>query len=435
MDKAQKELIKTYWHFRKIANDQGGEEIEPWELTPYSLEHVFDPENAVYEMKGETLGRYFEMFPEKAQEHEYVLNTLPTGKILSLVSRYPEYAKRYDMKDVLTNARKYDVSVFAQKQPELVKDMDLSRIFDDEDDFSMVVNILIAEPELEKNFDLTTYAPNGWTVKRLLIKHPQFAKYPNLIEAMDNHDLASVLKEKPELVKVLPLDKMSDYEKRELVKKRPELFSYFKDEITKSFILSDLLLEQPHLWEEMDEKQRAALSDHGIIEVISEHPEYYDRMIKYMDEVNKSDIRDLLVAEPRLWKKLDLSKLDDYEITKMLTANPDIAKYLPQEILDKAEGLWMKDMLAQRPELLKYYDISDWSGYDLRSLLDKNPKLVDKINTTNMSEFDIVSLLEDHPEVIKYFKDRLGEINPWSVKNLLQKHPKLAKWFDNNYKK
>jgi len=164
MDKAQKQLVDTYFRKRKLANDNGMEMARGYaDVTDYADEFGLYHK---YEMK------YLVDANRLDLNHEHIDMVRP------FIMTYPEYADKLDY-DSFASFNSEEAAELIVLRPELITKFNLKRLFRREIDGpvwkSEVSYILENHPELIKYFPVHEFQP---ALVRDLVKHtPELKHY------------------------------------------------------------------------------------------------------------------------------------------------------------------------------------------------------------------------------------------------------------------
>ena len=122
-------------------------------------------------------------------------------------------------------------------------------------------------------------------------------------------------------------------------------------------------------------------------------------------------IADILVKQPSLVNKLDLSKLSYEESNSFDTI------------------FRINYILKYQPQLIDYFDMSGFDEYNITDLLINQPLLIDKVNLSNLNDENITDLLIAQPKLINRLD--LSILDDKHISEILKKQPQLAKYFNN----
>lgn len=208
MDKAQKELIKTYYRKRNIVVKQED---------PLNPKNHFRPyEYSVIALKNNLINK---------DNFHYI-------DMVEAVINNPEIVKYIDNMNIFNDLA---VSSILRKQPKLIeyfKDR-----LDNIDNNNFIIRILMKQPQLMEYFkdrfeDDMLDNSSIENIVELILKQPQLTKYLKyrLHEISDNY-VADILKEHPQLIEYFKdlSHKININYVADIVKEHPQLKKYFED--------------------------------------------------------------------------------------------------------------------------------------------------------------------------------------------------------------
>jgi len=120
-------------------------------------------------------------------------------------------------------------------------------------------------------------------------------------------------------------------------------------------------------------------------------------------------IADILVKQPSLVNKLDLSKIS-YEESNSFDTTYKI-NYI----------------LKYQPQLIDYIDISGFDGYHIADLLIIQPLLIDKVDLSILNDENITDILKEQPKLINRLD--LSILDDKHISEILKEQPQLAPYF------
>jgi len=199
MDKAQKQLVDTYFRKRKIAveltNNEGERlnELKPYEMRCGLISGILADYDFTYNSKWELIDKHPELLnkfdikslgrtmmsvllvshPEFLDAFKPYFNQFWGEDIARVLKNHPQFINAFD----LSKLNNYDIREILRNQPQLNNKLNTSRLTSWD-----VAEILSNKPELADRFDLTKL--NGGEIESLIRNQPQFA---------DRFDLSSVL--------------------------------------------------------------------------------------------------------------------------------------------------------------------------------------------------------------------------------------------------
>ena len=220
--------------------------------------------------------------------------------------------------------------------------------------------------------------------------------------------------------------------------------------------------------------------------IVKLFPDFELNIDRY-DLTSSYDVAIVLIIKPEMITKIDKSVLDslmNWQVSNILTANPELIPYLKEE-LNKMYGFQIEDLIEAKPTYFKtildsldennihsalhmllskdmkylpifikqgYIDINSeddykrYSGYyrqypkvyelnpsllsrldkyDLRDILQKEPKIFKILgdNVEKLGEYDLDYALEKNPKLFLYLGDFANKISSWTLSDIIKKKP------------
>jgi hypothetical protein len=173
----------------------------------------------------------------------------------------------------------------------------------------------------------------------------------------------------------------------EILKYKPQLIDYFKDK--------DKILYE--------------LRGSGIIEILSKHPQLFDKFEFLLNRLTTKDISIILSRQPQLIGKFE-DKLKDLRLDDIVS------------------------ILLIQPQLIEKFEnrISGCSIDDATLILSKQPQLIEKIENRLDSLYpnQIVYILSKQPSLIEKFENVLNKLYYNEIDEILEKQPQLKPYFE-----
>ena len=221
MDKPQKELIKTYYHFRNIVEDQDSYEkgLNKYEIIPYALDNKLI-DSKIIQNNAAPMIKYN---PELIK---YVdIDSISPDEIQSIILELPQFANVFDLKKIGFG---YHIANILIKHPQLIDQFNLKSLSP-----YNIIDILKEQPNLKEKL-FSGYVFNSEYESQL----PKFLKlYPEIAKKINFGDisggwLSAILTENPNMIKYIKkylknID--DDMDLIHLLQKQPQMKKYFKD--------------------------------------------------------------------------------------------------------------------------------------------------------------------------------------------------------------
>jgi hypothetical protein len=186
MDKAQKQLVDTYFRKRAMATEQGsGMHFHPYEIN--------------YELK------------TGAKD----INNLPRKTLVSMLINFPQWFDKVERPNILND---FELGVLLSAQPQLIDKFKPERIHVLGD--TPIAIILSKQPQLVDRFDLSV---------------------------LDHKDIADILSNQPSLYDKLGSNKFDHIDIAKVLEKQPSLADKFNLDLLDHLDLIMILNDQPEL--------------------------------------------------------------------------------------------------------------------------------------------------------------------------------------------
>jgi len=314
MDKAQKQLVDTYFRKRKIASDidydDGGDEGSPYSFRNYEIRYTVINSNMTLNANMlETL------FGGNDKEHE---------NDEDLYNPYPYYQKNKRF----VNLNKVDDSGLVFLLQHWFKDY-ISMITPEKlnslpgKDIALIISY---NPNAVKNFDLNKL--NSADIPIVLSRQYGLGNYFDL-NRMDTKDAVSLFSKRPYLIKNYDTTRFSGEETRQLASKEYNLIPFL-----------DMNKIEPHslVFHKFGEYEDSKIM--GFL--IGEHPELIDKFD--LSKIGRTGIHEIIDKQPQFAKLFDLNKLESRDIWITLRNHPELySLYKERDILknlnDKDKGV------------------------------------------------------------------------------------------------
>ena len=190
MDKAQKQLIDTYFRKRKLATEVGsGMHYYPYELSYQILSGQKD------------------------------INQFPRKTIVSILSKYPQWFDKVNKPDTFND---FEIGVILSEQPQLFNKFNPARLRALDD--TAIALILQKQPQSADRFDLTDFS--HWDAAKIVAEQPQLLNKFN-IDKFNGYDINTILEKQPQFVDYFDLNKLQPLEFIQILHAQPQLKDKF----------------------------------------------------------------------------------------------------------------------------------------------------------------------------------------------------------------
>lgn len=170
---------------------------------------------------------------------------------------------------------------------------------------------------------------------------------------------------------------------------------------------------------------------------------YYDYETAYLvindmydvSKVTHNDMVSLIIHQPKVITKFDLSELNDMEIMEILFEHHNLIDYFKPYLSKITSGGDIKNVILTLGEydLTKYFDLSKLKKIDITHILVHRPELIDVLKPyiDDLNAFNIITILKSQPKLIDSLKLELYKLNEVMIYGLLLRYPQLKPYFDN----
>lgn len=190
MDKAQKQLIDTYFRKRKLATEVGsGMHFYPYELSYQILSGQKD------------------------------INQFPRKTAVSILMGHPQWFDKVNKPDTFKDN---EIGLILMSQPQLFDKFNPQRIRALDD--GSISLILQKQPQLADRFDLTDMS--HWDAAKLVAEQPQLLNKFS-VNNFNGYDINTILEKQPQLVDMFDLNKLQPLEFIQILHAQPQLKDNF----------------------------------------------------------------------------------------------------------------------------------------------------------------------------------------------------------------
>jgi hypothetical protein len=161
-------------------------------------------------------------------------------------------------------------------------------------------------------------------------------------------------------------------------------------------------------------------------------------------------------------KDFDISELDIRRRVYLVSFNPELIdilnKYVPFGPDTTGYAVYVSLILVRQPQLADKFDLSEISGlsisdiletqpklvhqfgqylykldsYQIRRVLIVQPQLIDEFDLDKLDNWDISAILFVYPQLINHFSGSdLSKLEEYHIKKISEKHPELAEKINN----
>jgi len=238
MDKAQKELIKSYYHARNIAVDMEDHSYYRYELNPYALKNGLLKVDA---LDGVDMVELIVADPTTLDDLEKASNKiyyrLTSMDVSEILQNRPELYDKLSTKFNLNKLTQTSIARILVKQPQLYTKFNLSTL----DSGISITELLKSQPRFIYAVDLNHL--NGHNIGELLqtyLENNDKESYDKLMEAVNfaelpNNELFRVFFKVPQTMDLFDQEKINEIFREdpifasEFIVKQPEYFDKIRD--------------------------------------------------------------------------------------------------------------------------------------------------------------------------------------------------------------
>lgn len=356
-----------------------------------------------------------------------------------IIRNQPELIKYLD----LSSFSKIQIIRLLTSNPDIVDDFDLSNFT-----LTEIIRLVLRQPKFIKlldKFNIDEFT-NG-NIFDLVFKYPQLAERFDL-NKLDAYSIYEILLKYTDLVTKINKDILSTIEKEDtntLINTHPQLKQYF-DNLQTNIInetLKRIIKEELDNQEFMNlvdmikssdlDQTSLALQIATANKADKQFEDYFKISLKeYTRVFNKvvlpisknSNLEETL--EVLIEQNLDLTKIDGEHICYILREYPKLFKELDINKIDDTKDIIY--LLLRQPQFIGNFDLTKLDGEDICHLIIEYPKWIHKLDTTKMDGVDIYMVLLDRPELVD--KLNLNVIKRKDILHLLEYEPQLKPYFD-----
>ena len=308
--------------------------------------------------------------------------------------------------------------------------------------------------------DATEKQLDAYEAQIIIKLFPDFDLNVERYDLEKTYNVSTVLIIKPEKITEISeevLESLQNWEVGSLLKTRPELANAFKKQLNNlySFQIDDIIEANPNSYQTilnvLDEKHRKEaiyklikmdvnnlpkLIKNKYIDINSdedyERYKYYYKEFPKIFELNPSllskldtyDLRKILVKEPKLFKLLgdNAEKLNDYNLDFALEENPKLFLYIG-DYINKVSKWTIGDIIKNKPIALNYIPkdfIKDNLGSSrISDIIQSVPRLAKKLGLL-IPTSDVQWVMSRNPKTIKYFPESVfQDMSKYEITNIL----------------
>ena len=177
-----------------------------------------------------------------------------------------------------------------------------------------------------------------------------------LITVEDNEEYAAnLIVHNPELIKYFDLNILIDSEITEILTAHPQTVEYFKNMDLDGRVISRVITNRPELADSFD---LSTIPPNGFAMAIKANPKLKEKILNQFNfsiENNPDQIPNLLKTAPDLAKYYKFNGLDGGIVTQILMDNPELIKYLKNEIKNIDDEMDLIHLFNKQPQLKKYF--------------------------------------------------------------------------------
>jgi arsenate reductase-like glutaredoxin family protein len=319
MDKAQKQLVDTYFRKREIAAGESGygypdsgEGIKSHELFYMIKNNKLNPQKINSGSFGNQIAALINKDPRLYQDKDVqpYLNHLNIYNKANILSNHPEFINKPEFGDIINDLKGDSIEVILEKQPELLNRFDLNKL-----NVSNIINILAEQPHLVEMpiFEkaLRTYVKNGdrfdfWRK----IDGSSYLSWRNkergeVLYANQQRKFVNAIVKYPIYRELFAheLKRISNYgEMIDLLRADKTLLPYFDLSKPKDYTLRNLLVLLPEVIDKISKEQIDTLDTYDIKQIQQYHPDlrkYFEHILNPIPVKNYGSIRKQIENDDR----------------------------------------------------------------------------------------------------------------------------------------